>query len=164
MNKIESIARYMREHNLLLVTAESCTAGLIAARLVDAHGAGEILDCAFVTYSPSAKLGCLDVNADTIKQFGLTSEEVSTEMAIGALAHSSANVAIANTGTTEPMPDGPPEGTQCFAWVFKKPGTALLVFSKTKKFEGTRNEIREASADFALQQLIRLHKENPRAR
>jgi len=154
---IETIARYMHEHGLSLVTAESCTAGLIAARLVDAHGAGEILDCAYVAYSPTAKQGCLGVNASTIENCGLTSEEVSIEMAQGALERSQASVAIANTGVAETVPGGPPEGTQCFAWVFKAPNGTTQVFSKTQGFGGTRNEVRAASADFALQELLRLH-------
>lgn len=158
MRDIASIARYMRAHGLLLTTAESCTAGLIAARLVDAAGAGEILDCAFVTYSPAAKRGCLGVKDLTLKNFGLTSTEVSIEMAHGALARSQANVAIGNTGVTESMPDGTPSGTQCFAWVFKKPDGAIQVFSETQRFQGERNEIRDASADYALQELVRLHK------
>ncbi|WP_449392053.1 CinA family protein [Eoetvoesiella caeni] len=157
MNNIDAVSDYMQEHRLLLVTAESCTAGLIAARLVDSRGAGEILDCAFVTYSPAAKQRCLDVNEATIKSYGLTSEQVSIEMAHGALARSKANVAIANTGVTEPMPKSPPEGTQCFAWVFSLPHAAAQVFSETRKFDGERNEVRAASADYALARLVRLH-------
>lgn len=157
MNDIESIANYMCDNNLHLVTAESCTAGLIAARLVDAPGAGEILDCAFVTYSPSAKLACLDVKDSTIEEFGLTSEEVSIEMAQGALARSQANVAVANTGVTETLLDGPPAGTQCFAWVFKMPDATERTFTETQRFHGARNEIRASCADFALQKLVQLH-------
>jgi len=147
MREIESIAQYMHDHHLLLVTAESCTAGLIAARLVDAPGAGDILDCAFVTYSPAAKRDCLDVRPSTLEHFGLTSEEVSIEMARGALSRSRANVSIANTGVTEPMPDGPAAGTQCFCWIFKD-AASIHVFSKTRQFHGSRNEIRSASADY----------------
>ncbi len=157
VDKIDTVADYMQAHQLLLVTAESCTAGLIASRLVDYRGAGEILDCAFVTYSPAAKQGCLGVNESTIQTFGLTSEQVSIEMARGALARSQANVAVANTGVTESMQDGPPEGTQCFAWVFKQPHTPMHVFSETRRFQGKRNEIRAASADYALIQLVHLH-------
>jgi len=80
-------------------------------------------------------------------------------MAQGALDRSQANVAIANTGITEPMPDGPPAGTQCFAWVFRLPDGSLHPFSATRQFHGERNEIRAACADFALEQLVRLHGE-----
>ncbi len=157
VDQVDIVASYMQAHQLLLVTAESCTAGLIASRLVDYPGAGEILDCAFVTYSPAAKQGCLGVNEATIQTFGLTSEQVSIEMAQGALARSHANVAIANTGVTESMPDGPPEGTQCFAWVFKAPHPPMKVFSETRRFDGERNAIRTASAEYALIQLVHLH-------
>ncbi|NYT38956.1 CinA family protein [Allopusillimonas soli] len=157
MNEMDSIARYLQEHHLLLVTAESCTAGLIAARLVDYPQAGEILDCAFVTYSPIAKQKCLGVSEETIRSHGLTSEEVSIEMAKGALAKSRASVAIANTGVTEFMPGGPPAGTQCFAWMFGRDTESARIYSETRRFIGGRNEIRSASADYALLQLMRLH-------
>lgn len=159
MGDIERVAQYMQEQGLVLVTGESCTAGLIAATLADIPGAGALLDCAFVVYSPSAKMKCLEVRKQTIDAYGLTSVAVSREMALGALARGRANVAIANTGVTDDMPDGPPAGTQCFAWAFKRPGTEPWVFAETKIFIGTRNEIRQASADFALLRLTELHRQ-----
>src|SRR5690606_42073065 len=50
LEAIKRVSHYMKEHKLLLVTAESCTSGLIAATLADIPGAGQLLDCAFVTY------------------------------------------------------------------------------------------------------------------
>lgn len=155
---VDSLLLYMQEHQLLLVTAESCTAGLIAAKLGDAPGAGKVLDCAFVTYSPQSKRKCLGVSSATIDGYGLTSEEVSIEMALGALDRSLANVAIANTGVSDFIESGPPAGTQCFAWAFKKSKTEIRTFSETRIFSGTRGEIRGASADFALAKMVQLHK------
>ncbi len=158
MSKVETAARYMHEQGLVLVTAESCTAGLIAATLADIPGAGELLDCAFVVYSPSAKMKCLHVCGKTIETYGLTSEEVSREMALGALDQGDrANVAISNTGVTDFLEGGPPAGTQCFAWAFKQADAPPLVFSETRQFLGERNEIRQASAEFALARLLDLH-------
>ncbi|HWL29048.1 MAG TPA: nicotinamide-nucleotide amidohydrolase family protein, partial [Burkholderiaceae bacterium] len=85
---IEEVAAFMKENSLMLVTAESCTAGLIAATLADIPGAGQLLDCAFVVYSPEAKQRCLSVRSETLDQFNLTSEEVAREMAHGALGNS----------------------------------------------------------------------------
>lgn len=158
MNKIETTAQYMRAQGLVLATAESCTAGLIAATLADIPGAGKLLDCAFVVYSPSAKEKCLGVQESTIETFGLTSEEVSREMALGSLERSRANVAVSNTGVTESMDGGPPAGTQCFAWAFRTSGSSPSVFSETRQFSGERNEIRQASAEFALVRLPELHR------
>lgn len=159
MNDIESIAHYMRNHKLLLVTAESCTSGLIAATLADVPGAGDLLDCAFVTYSVQAKQRCLDVNELTILRHNLTSEPVAREMAIGALARSRANVAISNTGVVDDTDSEVPAGTQCFAWAFRSQSVpeGVAVFSATQRFEGDRVEIRRQSAEFALRQIPQYH-------
>lgn len=151
----------MTEHELTLVTAESCTAGLIAAILADVPGAGSLLDCAFVVYSPQAKERCLGVQASTLARFNLTSEEVAREMALGAARQSTATAAIANTGVTDDIDDGIPAGTQCYAWLFKA-GAAdgrPTVFTETRRFSGARNAIRRASANYALTRLIHYHQE-----
>lgn len=150
--QVAEVAAFMRDHSLTLVTAESCTAGLIAATLADVKGAGQLLDCAFVTYSPEAKQRCLGVKAETIERHNLTSEEVAREMALGALRLSPANVALANTGVTDGTDARVPAGTQCYAWAFAaaEEGGAPTVFSETRRFEGERNAIRQASADYAL--------------
>ncbi|HEY9459207.1 MAG TPA: CinA family protein, partial [Paralcaligenes sp.] len=121
------------------------------ATLADTDEAGRILDCAFVVYSPEAKQQCLAVKQKTIERFNLTSEEVAREMALGALGNSRANVVIANTGVTDDTDKDIPAGTQCFAWAFANtPGGHVSLFSETRRFEGQRNQIREASAEYAL--------------
>lgn len=155
MNEIERVADYMREHKLLLVTAESCTSGLIAATLADVPGAGQLLDCAFVTYSVEAKQRCLDVKKETIERNNLTSEAVAREMALGALNRSRANVAISNTGVVDDTDDRIPAGTQCFAWAFRSQSVpeGIALFSATRRFDGDRVTIRQMSAEFALKEI-----------
>lgn len=159
MNEIEKVAEYMRDHKLVLVTAESCTAGLIAATLADIPGARALLDCAFVTYSVQAKQRCLDVSEITIHRYNLTSEEVAREMVVGALKRSRANVAIANTGVVDDTDDEIPAGTQCFAWAFRSQSVpeGVSVISGTRRFTGDRVEIRRQSAEFALSQIPVCH-------
>jgi len=146
----------MEAHQLRLVTAESCTAGLIAATLADIPGAGALLDCAFVVYSPSAKHRCLGVSQTTLAHYNLTSEAVAREMALGAARRSPANVAIANTGVTEAVDDEIPAGTQCFAWVFKTGAADAhpIVYSETQRFEGDRHSLRKAAAHYALCRMV----------
>ena len=153
---IRDVAAFMRDRSLRLVTAESCTAGLIAATLADVEGAGELLECAFVTYSPEAKQRCLDVRPETIAACNLTSEEVAREMALGALSRSTANVAVANTGVTDDTDERIPAGTQCFAWAFRaaRPAAPPVVYSETCRFQGDRRTIRERSADHALRRIV----------
>ncbi len=159
MNESKRVVEYMTRNSLKLVTAESCTAGLIASHLAEVPGAGKLLDCAYVVYSPAAKQRCLNVNADTIERYGLTSEEVAREMALGALANGEVNLAVANTGVTDDVDPQVPAGTQCFAWAFRRDDGTVDVFSQTRRFDGSRNEMREAAAGFALRRIPELHRE-----
>ena len=148
----------MAEHSLVLTTAESCTAGLIAAYLADVPGAGKVLECAFVVYSPEAKQKRLGVKASTMERFNLTSEEVAREMATGAMRNSDANLAISNTGVTDATDPRIEAGTQCFAWCFASRGKLPeMLFSETKKFDGDRNAIRDRAALYALSKIPALH-------
>lgn len=156
---VKSVLRYMQEHDLKLVTAESCTAGLIVSMLAEAPGSASWLECAFVTYSPQAKISCLGVQQETIDHYNLTSEEVAREMAEGALRASRANVALADTGLAGPGGDGSiPVGTVCFAWSFQKDDDAVT-FSETRKFNGDRNEVRQRAAEYAIERIWHYHNE-----
>jgi nicotinamide-nucleotide amidase len=155
---LAQLCRFMSAQSLLLATAESCTAGLIAAHLADVPGAGALLDCAFVVYSPEAKQRVLSVSDDTLARCNLTSEEVAREMARGVLRYTRANVIIANTGVTDDTDPAIPAGTQCFAWLFSAAdGQTEQVFSETRRFSGDRNQIREDAARYALMQIPNLH-------
>lgn len=154
---LKSVLRYLEDHELKLVTAESCTAGLIASILAEAPGSGCWLECAFVTYSPQAKVSCLGVRQETIDQYNLTSEEVAREMAEGALRASRANVSLADTGLAGPGGDDTiPVGTVCFAWSFQQ-GEAAITFSETRKFDGDRNEVRQRAAEYAISRIWHYH-------
>ena len=91
-----------RARGLRLATAESCTGGLIAATLTAIAGSSDVLDRGFVTYSNMAKAEMLGVPVDLIARAGAVSEEVAAAMADGALARSSAELAIAVTGVAGP--------------------------------------------------------------
>lgn len=155
---VETFVDYLNEHDLYLATAESCTAGLIAAAIGSVSGGGQVMESGYVVYSPQAKHRLLDVSPDTIDTFGLTSEEVAREMASGALHDSEANVAVATTGVAgpEPMDDIPP-GTVCFAWAFATKGGAAL-FSGTERFNGNREEVIRQASSHALSALREFHR------
>ena len=153
MARLQLLVNFMKANGLRLATAESCTAGLMASMLAEVQGAGQVLDCAFVTYSPQAKIACLGVDRSIIKRFNLTSEEVAREMVLGALNRSRANVAISNTGVTDSIDPAIPRGMQCFAWAVKRRGARPLVFSETARFTGSRHATRKAAATYALMRL-----------
>ncbi len=87
---------------MMIVTAESCTGGLIAAALTDVAGSSSAFDRGFVTYSNEAKSDMLDVPAALIEMRGAVSAEVAEAMATGALKRSNATLSVAVTGIAGP--------------------------------------------------------------
>jgi len=91
-----------RAKGLKLVTAESCTGGLIAAALTEIPGSSDVLERGFVTYSNAAKEANLGVSAEILRRYGAVSEEAARAMAAGALTASPADLSIAVTGIAGP--------------------------------------------------------------
>lgn len=111
----EEVLDAARRAGLQIVIAESCTGGMIIARLTDVPGSSDVVDRGFVTYSNAAKQAMLGVRAETLEQFGAVSEQVAREMAEGAQAQSGAGLAIAVTGIAGPGgSEFKPEGRVCF--------------------------------------------------
>ena len=104
--EIETLARLVvddaRERNLRLVTAESCTGGLIAALLTEIPGSSDVLERGFVTYSNAAKQEDLGVSAHVLAAHGAVSEAVARAMAEGALVQSHGDIAVSVTGIAGP--------------------------------------------------------------
>ncbi|MCJ9428789.1 CinA family protein [Kordiimonas sp. A6E486] len=111
-----SILDMARAHGQMIVTAESCTGGMIAAALTDIPGSSDVVDRGFVTYSNEAKNQMLDVSAESLDRFGAVSEAVAKEMAYGALVNSKADLAISVTGVAGPGGGSAekPVGMVCF--------------------------------------------------
>lgn len=119
--EIQTLARLViddaRERSLRLVTAESCTGGLVAAAICAVPGASDVFERGFVAYTNRAKQEQLGVSGDMIADLGAVSEPIARMMAEGALEHSHAHVAIAITGVAGPGGGTPlkPVGTVHFA-------------------------------------------------
>src|SRR3569833_3168327 len=101
---------------MTIVTAESCTGGLIAASLSHAPGASECLHGGFVVYTKESKTHALGVSRELLDQCGAVNATVAQELASGALARSSADIALSVTGVLGPTPDedGNPPGLVYF--------------------------------------------------
>ncbi|KTD51210.1 CinA family protein [Legionella quateirensis] len=153
---IKEIASHLRASEQQLVTAESCTGGLIAGYLTEIPGSSVWFERGFVTYSNLAKKEMLAVPGELLAQFGAVSEEVASAMAVGALRHSAGHVAVSVTGIAGP--DGgsieKPVGTVCFGWVTRNSSPLTLKM----QFAGTRHDIREAACRQALQGVLSLIK------
>lgn len=136
----------------MLVCAESCTGGGIAAAITDIAGSSQWFDRGFVTYTNQAKQDMLGVSSQTLEHEGAVSEATVKEMVAGALLHSQAQIAVAVSGIAGPGGGTPdkPVGTVCLAWQVK--GEQPVV--NTKHFSGDRAAVREQSVETALQGLI----------
>ena len=91
-----------RDQGLKIVTAESCTGGLICAALTSVAGSSDVVERGFVTYSNQAKQEMLGVPVDMLEAYGAVSEQVARAMAEGALEHAHADVAVSVTGIAGP--------------------------------------------------------------
>lgn len=153
------LARLLLRQGWFLATAESCTGGLIAASCTELAGSSNWFERGFVTYSNAAKNELLDVDAALIDHHGAVSEAVARAMAVGALAHSHAQVAVAVTGIAGPSGGSAdkPVGTVWLAWA-----TPMGVISELKYFDGDRAAVRQATVQHALTRLTDLiQTENP---
>jgi nicotinamide-nucleotide amidase len=102
LDQATKVLTMARAKGLRIVTAESCTGGLIAGLLTEIPGSSDVVERGFVTYSNEAKEDLLGVPADLIRQYGAVSEPVAHAMAHGALKHSLAHLAVAVTGIAGP--------------------------------------------------------------
>jgi len=98
----ERVLDLCRGRGLKVVTAESCTGGLVAGALTDIAGSSDVVDCGLVTYSNAAKEHLLGVPAHVLGKHGAVSRETAEAMAQGALKRSGADLAVAITGIAGP--------------------------------------------------------------
>ena len=102
IERAAALIQLYREHGLKIVTAESCTGGLLAGLLTEIPGSSAVLERGFVVYSNEAKQEMLGVSEETLAKFGAVSAETVREMAHGAIEHSNAHVSLAITGIAGP--------------------------------------------------------------
>jgi nicotinamide-nucleotide amidase len=137
-----------------IATAESCTAGMVAARLTDRAGSSAYVAGGVVSYSNQAKMDLLGVDPKLLDEHGAVSEPVAEAMAAGALRRFGADTAVAITGIAGPGGGSPekPVGTVCFS-VRLADGTTL---TRTVLMPGNRSDIRERSTTVAMHLLRRI--------
>ena len=146
-----AVVSLLKKHELTVTTAESCTGGLIAGRLVNVPGASEVFNQGFITYSNKSKRKVLGVSKGTLKKYGAVSEQTAKEMAAGGVLAADADVCIAVTGIAGPGADGEkPVGLVYIACFIKDKVTV-----EEYHFRGNREKIREQSVTKALDMLRR---------
>jgi PncC family amidohydrolase len=150
---VERVSERLADLGLRLTTAESCTGGLVAARLTDPPGASRILAAGLVTYSDSAKMRVLGVRPETLAAYGAVSEPVVREMVSGARAAGESEAAVAITGVAGPGGGSAdkPVGT---VWVAASVLDRIAV--EEHHIQGDRAAVRESSVRLALELLDRM--------
>lgn len=148
----ETVGKTLLKRRQKLVTAESCTGGLIAKLVTDVAGSSKWFDRGFITYSNTAKREMLGVPAKTLHRVGAVSGPTVLAMVRGALAHSAADWAIAVSGIAGPSGGTAekPVGLVWIAWM-NRGGRAQ---SAKARFPGGRIAVREATARLALKGLL----------
>ncbi|MGE0626005.1 MAG: CinA family protein [Pseudomonadales bacterium] len=140
-----------------LVSAESCTGGLLAARLTEIPGSSSWFEGAFVTYRLSAKTDMVGVATEILDRHGAVSEPTARAMAEGALAASSADISVAITGIAGP--DGgdvvSPVGTVWFGWAIRE-GEIRCVQTAEHHLAGSRQAVRSQAVEIALEGVLAL--------
>jgi nicotinamide-nucleotide amidase len=154
--EIETLARLLideaREKSLRIVTAESCTGGLVAGAICAIPGASDVFERGFVVYTNRAKQELLGVPGDLIADLGAVSEPVARMMAEGALENSNAHLAVAITGVAGPGGGTPlkPVGTVHIATARAN----QAVMHRAELFDGpTRGDIQRQAVEAALRAL-----------
>ncbi|HKM63743.1 MAG TPA: nicotinamide-nucleotide amidohydrolase family protein [Acidisphaera sp.] len=143
----EALLEACRHEGVRLVTAESCTGGLIAGVLTAIAGSSDVVERGFVTYSNAAKAEMLGVPVGLIASAGAVSAEVAAAMAVGALERSHAEVAIAVTGVAGPGGGtaAKPVGLVWFGLAGRGP-----VATESLIFPGDRTAVRMATVAHAF--------------
>ena len=137
-----------------IATAESCTAGMLAARLTDRAGSSAYVMGGVVSYSNAAKVELLGVDEALLAAHGAVSEPVAEAMAAGALRRFAADTAVGITGIAGPDGGTPekPVGTVCFGVAVE----GAPVVTRTIRIPGDRGDVRDRSTTIAMHLLRRI--------
>lgn len=151
-NLEDVVVRLLKKYELSVTTAESCTGGFLAGRIINVPGASEVFREGFITYSNKAKRRTLDVSKATLKKYGAVSEQTAKEMATGGVFATDADICVAVTGIAGPD-GGTPEKPVGLVYIacYMKDNVKVEEYH----FKGNREKIREQTVVQALDLLRR---------
>ena len=154
---VTEMAAALRRRQWMLCTAESCTGGWMSKACTDIAGSSDWLYGGYVCYSYQAKEHQLGVIHDDLVQHGAVSEEIASQMALGARRGSGAAITVSATGIAGPGGGLPnkPVGLVCFGWSII--GGRIVTASEV--FPGDRDEIRRQTVLYALQGVMNIANE-----
>lgn len=148
------ISNLLQKQGFTLACGESCTGGLVAARLINHPGISEVLQGGIIAYANEAKVKLLGVSEELLDQFGAVSPEVAAAMAEGAARSLNASIGLATTGIAGPggATENKPVGRVYLGLYIPKKGTTTKEMTVT----GNRSKIRVRATVAALD-FLRLH-------
>ena len=150
----EQVVNKLIDRGFHISFAESCTGGLCCGTLVNVSNASKVLDMSFVTYANEAKVELINVNPETIENYGVVSEQVAGEMCIGVAEKAHSEVGVGITGVAGPTGGTAkkPVGMVCFGfYILGNVTTRTIQFGNIG-----RNEVRAKSVDFVFNTLAEL--------
>ncbi|MEE9345176.1 MAG: nicotinamide-nucleotide amidohydrolase family protein [Methylococcales bacterium] len=150
-----TVSKLLLARQYTLVTAESCTGGLVAALITEIAGSSQWFDRGFVTYSNQSKQQMLGISNQTLLNYGAVSELVAAQMAEQAVSRSHADVGLSITGIAGPGggSDEKPVGTIWFGWKFTDSDDQPVI-TQHQIFSGSRDAIRMQAVRVALQGIV----------
>lgn len=153
-DRLESkVVELLKEKNLTISTAESCTGGMLASKLIDVAGVSEIFKEGIVSYSNEAKMKFLGVKKETLERYGAVSEETAKEMVMGLQT----DIGLATTGIAGP--DGGSE-EKPVGLVYMGIKIKDKIYVEKRVFKGDRNKVRERTVSHTLFTLIKILNED----
>lgn len=153
------VVKMLKEKELTLSCAESCTGGYFGKRITDISGASSVFKGGFITYSNEAKMKLLGVSKETLDNFSAVSPQTAEEMAKGAREKLDTDIAISITGEAGPMPD--PSTKQDVGTVFVGVSTKENTFSVklTISRQRDREYIRRVASSRAMKEIVKIARE-----
>jgi len=151
--KTEQLVELLKQKQMLVATAESCSGGLLAAAFTDLPGVSKVYDRGLVTYSNEAKMALLHVKEETLAAYGAVSEQTAHEMAEGLLQAGRADLVLVTTGIA-----GPDGGSveKPVGLVYVGAGDARHIVVEKNIFPGDRAEVRRQTVEKALDMALQL--------
>lgn len=149
----ERIVHTFGPNGLMVATAESCTGGLICGALTDISGSSAVVDRGFATYTNTAKVEMLGVQAATLATYGAVSRETALQMVQGALFRSRADLAVAVTGVAGPG-GGSADKPVGLVHLAARSRSGKILHHEMRYGDIGRNEVRLATVTTALEMLL----------
>ena len=151
---VTSVVKLLKQRNLTISTAESCTGGLLSEMITSVSGASEIFELGICTYSERIKHEFLGVPMEEIEKYGVVSEQVALSMVRGLTKRSGADICVSVTGIAGPSGGTPEQPVGTVYIGFDICGEQFVRLPKLWELEDrSRDNIRRCAADFAFKEI-----------